>query len=72
MHVDDDLDLFYKKANGALITQIVGYGDLYIYIYQLKEIEKEIINDSEFILPKGIKIVEEKRNKFKLTHYYKP
>jgi hypothetical protein len=60
-HIENDLDLFYNKTNGALITQIVDYGGSYVYIYQLKEIDKGIVDDSEFVLPKDIRIIEEKK-----------
>jgi hypothetical protein len=52
----DGLDRLYKFTKGALIVQLVSYGDLYTYIYQLQSISPKKIDNTVFDIPKGIKI----------------
>ena len=55
---NDGLDNIYRYTNGELIVQMVLFDDSYIYIYQAQSIKAISVNDSEFDIPKGIKIEE--------------
>jgi hypothetical protein len=52
----DGLDKLYKFTKGALIVQLVSFGDMYTYVYQMQSIQSKKIVDSVFDIPKGIKI----------------
>jgi len=44
----DGLDEFYKYSDGSLITQLVFYSDLYIYIRQLQSITPKTLDKKIF------------------------
>jgi hypothetical protein len=52
----DGLDKLYKLTNGSLIVQLVYYDELFTCISQVQVIRDKVVNDSEFIIPSGIKI----------------
>ena len=55
---NDGLDNIYRYTAGSLIAQLVLYDEAFIYIYQVQNIKAISVSDSEFDIPKGIKIEE--------------